>query len=71
MRGEVTEEWLLSAWVANENTLFSHGERHSRLRWLVRDPFTAWHAESRLCGPGLSESRQSCSTAWPRPVRNG
>lgn len=41
IRGEITEEWLLYPWVANENMLFSYGEHHSRLRRLVSGAFTA------------------------------
>ncbi|MFJ3903231.1 cytochrome P450 [Streptomyces sp. NPDC090025] len=39
--GEITPEWPLYPWVANENMLFSYGAEHARLRRLVAAAFTA------------------------------
>ncbi|AVZ77952.1 cytochrome P450 (plasmid) [Streptomyces lunaelactis] len=41
IEGRITEEWPLYPWVANENMLFAYGEKHSRLRRLVAEAFTA------------------------------
>ncbi|WP_328891874.1 cytochrome P450 family protein [Streptomyces sp. NBC_00316] len=38
--GEVTQEWPLYPWVANENMLFAYGEDHARLRRLIAGAFT-------------------------------
>ncbi|MET7288043.1 cytochrome P450 [Streptomyces sp. NPDC005573] len=43
--GEITEDWPLYPWVANENMLFSYGEHHTRLRRLVAAAFTARRSE--------------------------
>lgn len=43
--GEITGEWPLYPWVANENMLFAYGESHSRLRRLVAGAFTARRTE--------------------------
>lgn len=39
--GEITQEWPLYPWAANENMLFSYGEDHARLRRLIAGAFTA------------------------------
>ncbi|MBJ6637319.1 cytochrome P450 [Streptomyces sp. DHE7-1] len=44
--GEITEEWPLYPWVANENMLFAYGEHHTRLRRLVAGAFTARRSET-------------------------
>ncbi|WP_250402133.1 cytochrome P450 family protein [Streptomyces cellostaticus] len=44
--GEITEEWPLYPWVANENMLFAYGEHHTRLRRLVAGAFTARRSEA-------------------------
>ncbi|MFF0855272.1 cytochrome P450 [Streptomyces sp. NPDC003280] len=44
--GEITEEWPLYPWVANENMLFAYGEHHSRLRRLMAGAFTARRSEA-------------------------
>jgi 2-hydroxy-5-methyl-1-naphthoate 7-hydroxylase len=43
--GRITESWPLYPWVANENMLFSYGERHARLRRLVSGAFTPRRTE--------------------------
>ncbi|MEU0450982.1 cytochrome P450 family protein [Streptomyces tendae] len=45
--GEITEEWPLYPWVANENMLFAYGSDHARLRRLIAGAFTARRSESQ------------------------
>ncbi|MFF3333600.1 cytochrome P450 [Streptomyces sp. NPDC002888] len=51
--GRITPEWPLYPWVANENMLFSYGEKHARLRRLVAGAFTARRSE--LLRPRIAE----------------
>ncbi|MEU9363281.1 cytochrome P450 [Streptomyces avermitilis] len=44
--GQIDEAWPLYPWVANENVLFAHGERHARLRRLNAAAFTARRTEA-------------------------
>ncbi|MFC7310241.1 cytochrome P450 [Streptomyces monticola] len=46
IEGDITEDWPLYPWVANENMLFSYGEQHDRLRRLVAGAFTVRRAEA-------------------------
>jgi cytochrome P450 len=45
--GEMTPEWPLYPWVANENMLFAYGEEHSRLRRLIAGAFTARRSQGQ------------------------
>ncbi|MFI7406881.1 cytochrome P450 [Streptomyces sp. NPDC049541] len=53
IEGKITEDWPLYAWVANENMLFTYGEKRARLRRLVAGAFTARRAE--LLRPRIAE----------------
>ncbi|MEV0323694.1 cytochrome P450 [Streptomyces sp. NPDC050658] len=44
--GQITEDWPLYPWVANENMLFTYGRRHARLRRLVAGAFTARRSQA-------------------------
>ncbi|MFF0029714.1 cytochrome P450 [Streptomyces avermitilis] len=44
--GRIDEAWPLYPWVANENMLFAHGDRHARLRRLNAAAFTARRTEA-------------------------
>ncbi|WND34705.1 cytochrome P450 [Streptomyces sp. BB1-1-1] len=63
--GEITEQWPLYPWVANENMLFSYGEDHTRLRRLIAGAFTARRSGSqrpkveRIAGELLDEMGQT------------
>ncbi|PWI15253.1 cytochrome P450 [Streptomyces sp. Act143] len=51
--GRITEDWPLYPWVANENMLFTYGEKRARLRRLVAGAFTARRSE--LLRPRVAE----------------
>ncbi|MFI8537546.1 cytochrome P450 [Streptomyces aquilus] len=53
MEGRITEDWPLYPWVANENMLFTYGEKRARLRRLVAGAFTARRSE--LLRPRVAE----------------
>ncbi|MFG3104735.1 cytochrome P450 [Streptomyces sp. NPDC048182] len=46
IEGRITEQWPLYPWVANENMLFTYGDRRARLRRLVAAAFTARRSEA-------------------------